>query len=95
MDIELNDPIEKTAVKFTMPNGDEIICPGMRHAIIYDEFTARRIRSGLYPPKSHVDGFLTKSGRFVDRAQAMAIARHCNQLKRETGRTELNSEDLW
>lgn len=95
MEIDLNDPIEKAAVKFTMPNGNEIIQPGLRHTLICDEFTANRIRSGLYPPKSHVEGFLTKAGLFVDRTQAMAIARHCGQLKRETGRTELNSEDLW
>lgn len=41
-------------------------------------------------------GFITNTGRFVDRKEAMKVARAARQLKRDVGKaTGLVSEDVW
>ena len=40
-------------------------------------------------------GFLTDGGQFVDRVEALAIARNAGQLLRPASLPELYSEDLW
>lgn len=41
-----------------------------------------------------IQGFLTNTNRFVDRLEALEIARNANQLIHEP-RSVLTSEDLW
>lgn len=44
----------------------------------------------------HEQGFVTNTGRFVDRIEARAIAEAAGQLlERESGLEELYSEDVW
>lgn len=41
-------------------------------------------------------GFVTSSGRFVDRKEALGIARAAKQVRRDIGRAKvLFSEDVW
>lgn len=41
-------------------------------------------------------GFVTNTGRFVDRVEALAIAKAAGQVKRDIGRARiLFSEDVW
>ena len=40
-------------------------------------------------------GFLTDTGTFLGREQALDVARYMKQLKAETNKPELYSEDLW
>ena len=47
-------------------------------------------------PAKHIQGFVTTTGQFVDRRQAVAIAKRANQIKIKTGPPDqLFSEDLW
>lgn len=88
------DPIVSAAIKFTLAGGKSHIFTGYRHLQINDVFATERIRNG-WKVIEKTEGFLTRSGQFVDRTQAMAIAKACGQLKHDTDRAQLNSEDLW
>lgn len=87
--------ITSAAVEFHLQGGFVHLCTGARHAQIKDEFNSMRIRQGMRPVASSVEGFVTDQGRFLDRKEAMKLARENHQLKRQTDRVELNSEDLW
>jgi hypothetical protein len=49
--------------------------------------------------EGHAQGFLTSTGRFVDREEAKHIARATGQYRHREGRSadwhELYSEDVW
>jgi len=50
---------------------------------------------GISQRRNH-QGFLTSTGRFVDRVEALKIAKQANQLIRKTGsQDELYSDDLY
>lgn len=51
-------------------------------------------RSGFKTPVSGEQGFITSSGRFVDRIEAREIAIKAGQCK-DTEYPQLYSEDLW
>lgn len=87
--------IKSAAILFTRPNGTREVAPGTRHALIRDDYLSECLRTGRKAPVDWEEGFLTDAGDFVDRREAMAIAREAGQLKRRTDRLELNSEDLW
>ncbi|HEA3249398.1 hypothetical protein M8850_03120 [Pasteurella multocida] len=71
---------------------------GARH---YDSFMRSQIvaieKSTLYPLISKMKGFVTNKGRFVDRKEALEIAKQNNQIKFDIGYTpkELYSEMLY
>lgn len=45
--------------------------------------------------RPHVQGFITSTGRFVDRIEAAAIAIAAKQVARLSSPPQLYSEDLW
>lgn len=87
--------ITSAAIQFTLENGQTHLRTGPRHVLIRDDFHADRIRNGWRKIIGESEGFFTSAGRFLDRKQAMGLARENGQLRRPTGRDELNSEDLW
>jgi hypothetical protein len=87
-------PISESIVRAAVRDCDgEVfhLAPPARHHTIIHKFRVR--------PGREDQGFLTSQGRYVDRLEAMAIAKSAGQLKRpETGGyqgPELFSEDLW
>lgn len=46
-----------------------------------------------YSPSTQ--GFILENGEFVDRREAMRVAKRAGQLIRDTGLDELYTEDLW
>ena len=91
-------PMERitcAAIQFHLQGGVNHLCPGTRHDDIRETFYGMHKRSGWAPIKSYEEGFLTDTGRFLTRREAMALARENGQLRRPTNRAELNSEDLW
>lgn len=63
-----------------------------RHSLIIKTLIEAEIR---YLLPSAVQGFLTDDNRFVDRIEAMKIARESGQVTAVTDRKELYTEDLW
>lgn len=79
------------AVK-TVVNDETIIISGYRHGDCFN------IVQKLCPIKyiSQMDqGFIISSGRFVDRIEAKKIAKHANQLIRDSIFSKLISEDIY
>jgi hypothetical protein len=73
-------------VIFSMPR------PNRHHHILQAAFPAGETP----PPYPLYQGFLTTTGRFVDRFDAMVIAREAGDFKDgDPKRPELFSEDLW
>lgn len=72
-----------------------VICftpaPGRHHHVIH---ALAKNRAG---EMSHGDqGFVTNTGRFVDREEGLAIAKSAGQIIKKNGNErELYSEDLW
>ena len=64
--------------------------PNGRHCYIIHHL----IRNGFDKPLVGEQGFLTSTGRFVDRVEAKKIAFNSGQIK-ETISNTLTSEDLW
>lgn len=64
--------------------------PGRHHNII-----ALMVDIGHSKPIRGVQGFVTSSGKFVDRREAAKIAFESGQIKKETQPITLYSEDLW
>lgn len=80
------DVIPERIVCAAMTNGERIIL-GARHS---DEQMNNQLdwlaESGVFiDPEDWVDGFYTNWSRFVDRKQAMIIAREQNQIIRPDG----------
>lgn len=81
------EEIEASAIKY--PWGEVVV--GFRHSDIMKFMAQRRIRSGV----RCTQGFITSTGRFLDREQAAAHARIVSKQVSEEHRGELYSEDLW
>jgi len=66
--------------------------PGRHHNVI-----ALMVEHGLPIPIKGVQGFITTEGRFVDREEALPIARENGQLKayKHNPVSLLYSEDMW
>jgi hypothetical protein len=74
---------------FTVPR------PGRHHDVIAAMTQARKPYNGPGIGQ-HVQGFVTDTGRFVDRYEARRIAEEASQLlDRESGLPQLYSEDVW
>ena len=78
---------------------NDIIISGYRHADIILSVLKltglRTVTSGENSTGSFVQGFLTSDGRFVNRKEAMLIAKENNQLIRDDVFDELYSEDIY
>jgi hypothetical protein len=66
--------------------------PARHHTLINS--AAQKLE--MKPPILGIQGFLTSTGRFVNRKEACFIATEAGQIMVKTGSTdELYSEDLW
>jgi len=85
-----NETIEKAAIRFR----DIVVFverPGKHHTIIHE-----LAYLGLKTPiNTEDDGFLTSTGRFVDRIEAAKIALNAGQIEKLSVPPNLYSEDLW
>jgi len=92
----VRERIDRAAIKhadgtvFTVPR------PGRHHTVIaHMREQGKPFRDPKFQQR-HVQGFVTDTGRFVDRKEACAIARAAGQLIRKTGGSKtLYSEDVW
>ena len=89
------EQITAAAIVFHLSDGTNHTCIDKRHSVIAANFYMHRRARGLADVKSTESGFLTDQGRFLNCAEAMTLARTNGQLKTQTDRTELNSDDLW
>lgn len=89
------EQITAAAIVFHLADGTNHTCIDKRHSVIAANFYMHRRARGLADVKSTESGFLTDQGRFLNCAEAMTLARTNGQLKTQTDRTELNSDDLW
>ncbi len=88
---QLNERILCAAIKISIDD-ESIIISGYRHSDCFN------IIHKLCPNKyinQDEQGFLTSSGRFVDRKVAKKIAKQANQLIRDSVFSELISEDIY
>lgn len=79
------------AIKIDVDN-EPIVISGYRHGDCFN------IIHKLYPNKyinQDEQGFLTSSGRFVDRIEAKKIAKQADQLIRDSAFSSLISEDIY
>ncbi len=86
--IDYDKKIDCAAIK--MPDGR--VWTGKRHHHCFGtilQATGERARGGI-------QGFITMAGRFVDRTEALKIAKEASQVPENAGRGgELYSEDLY
>jgi hypothetical protein len=67
-----------------------------RHHILAKAWSDAHFRNGKPAPLyDHDSGFMTSTGRFVDREEAEAIARASGQIEGDLYGGVLTSEDLW
>lgn len=84
---------------------ERIACAAVRrHGVIYKVARPGRHHNvvrmmhyvGLRQDASYVQGFVTNTGRFVDRKEACGIAKAAGQIRVKTGGPDdLYSEDVW
>lgn len=87
------EKLKCAAIKYKDLNGGEWhIEEGMRHAYI---LLAMHDKGVTYDKLSAVQGFMTTSGRFVDRVEAIGIAIAAKQVTSQFSKDELRSEDVW
>lgn len=68
---------------------------GWRHCLIGIEMRRKNICPRPYPG-GDAQGFVTNTGRFVGRVEALAIAKQAGQaIKKNGSKRYLYSEDLW
>lgn len=68
---------------------------GHCHAACIDTLSFMDIYSSMRDLTREVQGYMTTRGRFVDRIEAMKIAREANQLRNPYNKkTELDSYDV-
>ncbi len=84
------ETIERAAIRYKKV-AYSVPRPGRHHDVIH-----LLSKSGVGPDQMHDQGFVTSTGRFVDRIEGLAIATAANQIKEKTfPTTELFSEDIW
>lgn len=73
-----------------------VVVAGLRHAYCIASFVALTgKRSVLTECGEYVQGFITTKDRFVDRKEAMLLAREAGQVPKTQSFEELFSEDLY
>lgn len=86
------ESIVAAAIRY--PSGFFALAPPYRHHHIVDYLASRGMRQGL----EWQEGFLTNTGRFVNRKDAYQIAEAARQILPGAvsfKHTDLYSEDLW
>lgn len=79
--------IKAAAIRY--PQGD--ILTARRHYLIIAKAAGYGVKTG----GDCIQGFVTTTGKFVDRRQAMQIAKTLGQMPKDHKKPELYSEDLW
>ena len=76
-----------------------IVVEGHRHTdiirTVYNLIGKRTVENGESSVGETIQGFVTNKNRFVDRVEAMKIAKESNQLITNTTFNELYSEDIY
>lgn len=90
------EKIKYAAIKYFMKGEDTPqYVYGHCHAACIDTFSFMEICSSMRDLTREVQGYMTTRGRFVDRVEAMKIAREANQLRNPYNKkTELDSYDV-
>lgn len=89
--IKLTEYILCAAVKINV-NSETLVISGYRHGDCFNIIK----KLCLIKCIAQIDeGFLTSSGRFVDRIEAKKIAKQANQLIRDSVFSKLISEDIY
>jgi hypothetical protein len=86
----MTETIDRAAIRH---RGDvfDVPRPGRHHNVIH-----KMNLCGLGAAHVHDQGFLTSSGRYVNRADALKIAEAAGQIVQKTGPPHLLfSEDMW
>lgn len=84
-----------------LPNNIEkgLVVEGHRHGdiirTVVNLLGKRTVEKGENSVGETVQGFVTNENRFVDRSEAMKIARSANQIISDTNFPELYSEDIY
>lgn len=84
--------IRNAVARTGLPVIQSMVVVGRRHCDCFE----KAFHAGWKYDKNQVtQGFVTDSGHFLDRYEAMELALKTGQLKEPTGLKELFSEDLW
>lgn len=82
-----------SAIKFRIKDSNyDIVMCGLRHCDIFEQMFKLRID---YDKNSAVQGFWTSDDHFVDRRDAVYIARAAGQISDDFDSVILYSEDVW
>ena len=88
--------IVRSAIKFYLASDykheNPIVMTGLRHADIFEQMFKMHI---IYDKPSAVQGFMTDDDKFIDRYEAVYVARAANQVSIDFNETQLYSEDIW
>lgn len=88
--------IARSAIKFYLASDykkeNPIIMTGLRHCDIYEQMFKLHI---VYDKASAVQGFITDEDKFIDRYEAVYVARAANQVSIDFNEAQLFSEDIW
>lgn len=82
------ETIEVSAIKYKWGE----VVTGLRHSDVIKVMADRRIKTN---GNNSVQGFVTSSGRFLDRNYAAEHAKICSKQISEEHKGPLYSEDLW
>ena len=88
------EKIARAAIKY---RGEvwHAVRPGRHHTIMRAHFSMYGKTNSLSFEEHGVQGFVTTTGRFVDRKEAVVIAVRSGQIDAPQWPPDLYSEDLW
>jgi len=97
-DVNTREHIERAAILFSRETGQMIVLsvprPGRHHDCFNQEFPVVRVIRAVSAEETQ--GFVTSTGRFVDRMDGLKVATEAGQIKTKTGPADLLfSEDMW
>lgn len=89
------EKIKSAAIKYRK-NGDTEFkyATGMSHSQCINYFSCIELRSNMRDMDAEVQGFMTSEDRFVDRVEALAIAKKAGQVSKYYTRDYLISEAI-
>ena len=86
--------IKYSAIKVTLHNSQyPLYFTGLRHCDIYEQIYNFGIHSKDIEKAQ--EGFITTEDKFVDRYEAVYVARAANQVSIDFNEAQLYSEDIW
>ncbi len=91
---QTQETIVGSAVKLSDGRVYSVPKPG-RHGHVFVMFKEMRERGDGVPKEGQIQGFVTNTGRFVDRKEGAELALSNGQIKKLNWPPDLYSEDLW